>query len=72
MERIERLKNWLHELEEARAVHTMPKTFMVGYYFALQKQDIFWKIALLRGNTYADTVKELKQLISNLENDNKV
>jgi hypothetical protein len=68
MERIERLKTWLHELEESYDSKLMNyRLFMLGYYFALQKQDIFWQIALLRGNTYADTVKELKQLISNLE-----
>lgn len=72
MDRIERLKTWLHELEEVYDTKLMNYKFMLGYYYALQKQDIYWQTALLRGNTYADTVRELKQLISNLENDNKV
>ena len=72
MDRIEKLKTWLHELKEAYGVPNVNHSFMLGYYYANCKQDIFWQIALLRGNTYADTVRELKQLISNLENDNKV
>ena len=67
MERIERLKTWLEELEIAYNSSSMNYSFMKGYYYANYKHDIFWQIALLRHNTYAQTVKELKQLISNLE-----